>query len=164
MIALTLIFEMLGFPQLFTGPLVNMMLILTSLIITPAAGALLGAITPVVAVVRGQLPSFLLPMIPFIIIANALFVMVFSLLRSRQSSNVNVLMSTAAWLGLLCGAIVKFIILYYTTRFTLPILLGANVSDKLLAMMSLPQFFTAVAGGAFAFLIYNMLRARFRFK
>ncbi|MBN1560908.1 hypothetical protein JW998_11700 [candidate division KSB1 bacterium] len=155
---------MIGLPQLFTGPLVNMMLILTSLVITPAAGALLGAITPVVAVVRGQLPSFLMPMIPFIIVANILFVMIFSLLQSRRLRDVNVLTSAAAWLGLLCGALVKFLVLYYTTRFILPIVMGANVSAKLLAMMSLPQFFTAVAGGAFAFLVYNMLRVRLHFK
>ena len=155
--------EALGLPQLFTGPLVNMMLILTSLTVAPVAGIALGVITPMVAALRGQLPGFLLFMMPFIILANAAFVFVFSLLR-RWRRAANVLLSFSAWLGLLCGALVKFLVLYYATRLALPLLVGANVPEKLIAMMSLPQFFTALAGGAFAFLIYNMLRTRFHFK
>ena len=54
--ALTLSIEMMGLPQPFTGPLINMMLIITSLIINPGAGVILGLFTPILAALRGQLP------------------------------------------------------------------------------------------------------------
>ena len=160
LIALTLIIEMIGLPQPFTGPLINMMLILTSLVVSPLAGVILGALTPLVAAIRGQLPGFLVPIIPFIFIGNAVFVLLFSFLRAR-SREKNIFISVAAWCGVLLGAFVKFVVLYYAARFVLPLYFGTAVPDKIVALMSFPQFFTAVAGGVFAFLIYNMLQIRF---
>jgi hypothetical protein len=68
----------------------------------------------------------------------------------------------SAWLGLLCGAFVKYLILYSTARLLLPAAIGADIADRFIAIMSLPQFFTAVIGGALAFVIFSMLRVRFR--
>ncbi|MBN1480181.1 ECF transporter S component [candidate division KSB1 bacterium] len=164
LIALTLIFEMLGLPQPVTGPLVNMMLILTTLVISTLAGVSLGFITPVVAAVRGQLPGFLLPMIPFIIVSNALLVILFSFIRRLLATwlrDDNLLLSFPAWLGLFVGAFVKFLVLYHSARILLPMLISKNVPEAFIAMMSLPQLLSAIFGGALALFIFRMLSSRF---
>jgi hypothetical protein len=163
LIALMLIFEMIGLPQPITGPIVNMMLLLTTLIISPLAGCILGLVTPVVAGLRGQLPPLLLPMIPFIVLSNASLIFVFFLSRRFWATwlkDENVLLSVPAWIGLFSGAIVKFIILYHAVRFFLPFYLGKAIPDAIIAAMSLPQLITAIVGGLFAFLIYRMLQSR----
>lgn len=163
LITLTLIFQMLGLPQPITGPLVNMMLILTTLVISPLAGISLGFITPLAAAMRGQLPGFLLPMVPFIIVSNTLLILLFSFTRRLLSGRLrenNLLLSFPAWVGLFVGAFVKFLFLVYTVHLLLPLLIGTSVPDTFVAMMSLPQFLTAILGGAMAFIIVRMLRSR----
>ncbi len=163
LITLTLIFELIGLPQPLTGPLVNMMLILTALVISPIAGCVLGLITPVVAGLRGQLPALLLPMIPFIVAANALLVVGFSVFRhllARWLKDNNILLSIPAWCGLVVGATVKFLILYNAARFFLPFFMGKNLPQAIIAAMSIPQLVTALIGGALAFVVYRMLQTR----
>ncbi len=158
-----LTFEMIGLPQPITGPIVNMMLILTTLVISPFAGCILGFITPVVAGLRGQLPPLLLPMIPFIIAGNASFILVFYATRRLLSTwlgDENIVLAIPAWIGVLSGAFVKFIILYYAVRFFLPFYLGKDIPDAVVAAMSLPQLITALIGGVMAFFIFRMLQSR----
>lgn len=162
-IALTLIFQMIGLPQPLTGPIINMMLILTTLVISPLAGCLLGLITPLVAALRGQLPPLLIPMVPFIVLSNASLIVAFYTLRrllSKWLNDKNVLLSIPAWIGLIFGASVKFMMLYYVVRFFLPFYLGKDIPSAVIAAMSLPQFITALVGGVFAFLIVRMLQSR----
>ena len=163
LIALTLTFEMLGLPQPITGPIVNMMLLLATLIISPLAGCILGLITPLVAGLRGQLPPLLLPMIPFIISANVALVLVFFGTRrflAQWLAEKNVLLSIPAWSALVLAALIKFVILYHAARFILPMYLGKELPEAIVAAMSLPQFLTAILGGALAFLIFRMLQSR----
>ncbi|NIA29487.1 MAG: hypothetical protein GWP06_06190 [Actinobacteria bacterium] len=162
LISLTLSFEMLGLPQPITGPLVNLMLILTTLVLNPLAGVILGSISPLVAVIRGQLPAILLPMVPFIIIANALFVLIFGLTGKlfpfSLDHDSSPLKSIGNWLGLLLGATIKFLWLYASASFVVPLILGKQLPAPFIAMMAIPQFITAIIGGIFALLIFSMLR------
>ncbi len=162
LISLTLSFEMLGLPQPITGPLVNLMLILTTLVLNPLAGVILGSVSPLVAVIRGQLPPILLPMVPFIIIGNALFVLVFGLIRKLLSfsphHDSSPLKSIGNWLGLFFGATIKFLWLYASASFVVPLILGKQLPATFIAMMAIPQFITAIIGGIFALFIFSMLR------
>jgi hypothetical protein len=143
--------------------LVNMMLILTALLINPLAGIGLGLITPLAAALRGQLPPPLIPMAPFIIVANGLLVVGFAVVRRllrRFERRDNLLRSLPAWIGLLIGAALKWGLLYFSARFFLPLLFAHHLSDKIIALMSLPQFITALIGGGAAFVLYQLLKRR----
>jgi len=163
--SLTLAMEMIGLPQPVTGPIVNLMLILTTLILNPIAAVILGTITPTVAVIRGQLPAILMPMVPFIILGNALLVLTFGFVRhllsgSRPPASLP-LKSPANWAGLLAGSFAKFLWLYFSVKHILPLLIGKTLPPRLVSMMALPQLITALIGGALALAIYQILRKSF---
>ena len=163
-VTLTVVIEILGFPQPITGPLVNMMLILTTLILGPVAGVILGILTPLIAVFRGQLPPPLMPMVPFIMFGNSIFVLLFAAIDQRLkklSPSRRLLASPGSWLALFAGAFAKFIWLYSAVRILLPRLIGTSIPPTVLALMSTPQFFTAMTGGIFAFLLFNILQQRY---
>ena len=160
---LTLIVEMIGLPQPFTGPLINMMLILTTLLLNPLAGAGLGAGTPLIAALRGQLPAPLIPMVPFIIVGNALYVLTFAAVRRalrRFEPYRGPLFSPVCWFGLIVGSTLKFGFLYLSARTILPLLVARHLPDKLVALMSLPQLMTALIGGGLAFFFHQLLSKR----
>ncbi|MBD3374940.1 ECF transporter S component [candidate division KSB1 bacterium] len=156
--SLTIAIEMLGLPQPFTGPLVNMMLVLTTLVLGPLSGALLGIITPLVAVLRGQLPAILLPMVPFIILANAILVFIFGLSRRFLDGSRSPLRSVSSWLGLVFGALCKFLFLYVSVLMIIPLLLGKTFPPPVIAAMALPQFVTAIIGGILALVIFDLMQ------
>ena len=155
-ISLTLLIELFGLPQPITGPLVNMMLILTALVLDPLAGVILGTITPLVAGFRGQLPAILLPMVPAIIIANALFVLTFSTVQKSLKHVIPVMISTL--LALLIAATIKFLLLYAAASWIIPILFGKSFPEAILTMMTFPQFLSAFIGGIFALGSYQTIK------
>ena len=162
LVSITLLLESIGLPQPVTGPLVNMMLFLTTLVLGPWAGVALGCITPLAAALRGQLPPALLPMVPFIIAGNALLVIFFAVCFSLFSKLWRIkdrsffLPAQAA--GIMAGSLVKFLWLYSAARFVLPLLFGVRLSKTVLVMMAAPQFVTAVIGGFAAVAVYTLLR------
>lgn len=164
LISLTLIIEMVGLPQPATGPLVNMMLYLTTLLLDIKAGVILGCISPLVAAVRGQLPPFLIPMVPFIIAGNILLVVLFGLIgqvgKSSRPALANPMYSFTVWLGVLVSAAVKLIWLYTSAKLLLPVLFGKHLPPQLVAMMAMPQLITAISGGILAVIIAGMLKKR----
>ena len=163
-VALTLVIELLGLPQPFTGPLINAMLILTTLVLQPAAGVIVGALTPTVALLRGQLPPVLLPMVPFIMTANALLVFSFALIKNllkHFAQEKSILFSINVWLALTAAAFLKFAWLYFSARLVLPLLLGIHLPKPFIAMMAFPQFLTAFTGGVLAMVIYSLLHQRY---
>ncbi|HPR88340.1 MAG TPA: ECF transporter S component [bacterium] len=158
LIAITLIIEMIGLPQFFTGPLVNMMLVLTTLISGVTGGMALGCITPLIALLRGQLPPVLAPFVPFILAGNALYVLLFGALRGRLAARP--LYSWRAWLGIVVGSAGKFLWLLGAARLLMPLLLSRSLPPAVIAMMTLPQLITALLGGLLALLFYALLVRR----
>jgi hypothetical protein len=156
-ISLTIALEHLGLPQPITGPIVNLMLILTTLILNWFGGIILGCFTPVVAVLRGQLPAILIPMVPFIILGNAILVSTFSLVRACSAKRGASPLSAAYWTGIVIAAALKCSFLYVAARLILPVIVGRELPAQYLAMMAAPQFFTALLGGSLALLAYRML-------
>lgn len=142
LLAIALVFQMGGFPQLITGPLVNTVLYLSAMIIGWQGGVLIGIFTPVIAAMRGILPPPLAPLIPFIALGNGALVALFFCLKSKSKI-----------LGIIIASVVKFLILVTAVN------LLVQVPPPVAQMMSFPQFLTALAGGVIALLAERALKA-----
>ncbi len=143
MLALTVVIQMFGLPQWFTGPAVNAMLLLAAGLINPAAGVMVGLFTPVIAVWRGILPPMLTPVVPFIAAGNAIYVLVFVMLERWHP-----------YIGVATAAFAKFALLAAAVR------LVVEVPAAIAQMMQLPQLVTALVGGAGALAILWLLEDR----
>lgn len=142
LLAIALVFQMGGFPQPITGPLVNAVLYLSAMIIGWPGGVLIGIFTPVIAAIRGILPPPLVPLIPFIALGNGAMVLLFFWLSSKNKI-----------LGIIVASFVKFIILVTAVNILV------QVPPQIAQMMSFPQLITALAGGFIALLAARALKA-----
>ncbi|OCL26401.1 ECF transporter S component [Orenia metallireducens] len=140
LLALTLVVQALGFPAYITGPLVNMMLLLATILVGLESGLLIGALTPWIALVRGILPPPLAVMIPFIIISNLLWVLIYHFLAKKNK-----------YLGIGLAALSKYGILASAVNFLV------NVPPKIATLMQVPQLLTALAGGLLALSIVKAI-------
>jgi len=131
--------------QAVTGTFVNAALFATTVILGPAAAILLGLIPSIIAFASGTLPAPLAPMIPFIMLGNTVLVVVFHYARRKS-----------AFSGIGLAALLKFALLYGAAYFLISKILPVKIAPALLAMMSWPQLFTALAGGLAA---YTFLRS-----
>lgn len=151
LLALTLVFQMGGFPQPVTGPAVNAMLLLAAIFVGVWGGALIGLLTPWVAFLRGILPPPLGPMIPFIMLGNVLLVMLFWCARRLWGEGL-----WQSGVGLLIGAVAKYLVLSSAVRFIV------SVPPPVARAMQLPQLFTALGGGVIAIAIASAIAAALR--
>ena len=141
LLAIALVFQMGGFPQFITGPLVNTVLYLAAMIVGWQGGLIIGIFTPVIAAMRGILPPPLAPLIPFIALGNAMLVILFFLLKSKNKIA-----------GIMIASVVKFLVLVSAVK------LLVQVPPAIAQMMSFPQLVTALAGGFIALLIINIFK------
>jgi len=153
MLAVTLVFQ-IGFRQFaqpLVGPLVNMMLILTTLTVGLASGIFVGTLTPIIALIIGILP--IIPMIPMIIIANVVYVCVFFVINNRFKKRA------ISILSVIVASCIKFGLLYGSVRLILPLFIE-TVKPPIIAAFSLPQLYTALIGGFIAIIIYEFIKKR----
>ncbi len=146
LLALTLAFQMMGLPQPVTGPAVNAMLLLSGTYVGAFGGIVIGLLTPVIAFARGILPPPLAPMIPFIMLGNAALVILYLFLRNMLGKKY-----IGCGAAIICGAVVKFLILSGAVRFIV------SVPPPVAKAMQIPQLFTAIVGGIVAVLIEKIL-------
>ena len=140
-LALSIALPAITHQQYVTGPLVNALLIIATVLLGPFEAVMIGLFPSVVALSTGLLPLPLAPMVPFIMIGNALLVACVSFIRSKSFS-----------LAVFVAALVKFTFLYGTVTLLMKTLLPSTLVASLSVMMGYPQFVTAVAGGVIAFL------------
>jgi thiamine transporter ThiT len=143
LMALTLVIQMMNLPQYATGPLVNTMLYVAAVFVGVWGGVAIGLITPLIAFWRGILPLPLGPMIPFIALGNAVLVIIYGLTRKRNK-----------YISVIAASIVKFLLLSIAVRFVV------DVPPKIAQMMQVPQLITAIAGGAIAIILSEILIRR----
>ncbi|HHY95739.1 MAG TPA: ECF transporter S component [Firmicutes bacterium] len=144
LLALTLVFQSLKLGQWFTGPLVNAALFVAAAAVGIGGGVFIGAVTPWVALAVGILKPPLAPAVPFIMLSNAVLVIVAGLLWRRTRVGAIAVASVA-----------KFCVLALSVRFLLAL------NPKVAAALGLPQLFTALVGGVLALLAVALLeRAR----
>lgn len=144
-LTLLVMLQMIKMPQYITGTLVNMGLILTAATAGPIYGVFVGVATPVTALAMGILPTPLAGMVPFIGIANALFVGGYAVV-GRRYPVLGVALGTVVKVALLMTAVKAFV----------------TVPPPVAVMMQWPQAYTAVSGGLLAIGILAGLQARKR--
>lgn len=149
LLALTLAVQLLRLPAPVTGPLVNLMLILSTALAGPAGGAGIGLLTPWAALLLGIIPPILAPAIPFIMAGNALYCLSYGALEGKIKGGSAV--------GVLLGAALKFVVIAGAARWLL--VLPPAASGALL----LPQLFNAIIGGGAALPLANYLRRLLEF-
>jgi uncharacterized YccA/Bax inhibitor family protein len=148
LLAITLAFQMMGFPQMITGPAVNAMLLLSGTYVGALGAVIIGMLTPFIAFIRGILAPPLAPMIPFIMIGNALLVIVYVVFRSRLGKGL-----AGSGIGLVVGAIIKFLVLSSAVRFIV------SVPPPVAQAMQIPQLYTAILGGIGAIAVEKVISA-----
>ena len=130
--------------QFVAGPIVNATLLIATVLLGVRGGILIGLIPSTIALSTGLLPAVLAPMIPFIIVGNAILVVTFGYLRDKNY-----------WLALVSGSILKFAFLFGTSGVVISLLLNQKIASSVAMVMSWPQLATALAGGLVA---YGFLR------
>lgn len=128
--------------QAITGPLINAILLLATVTLGTSAALTIGLIPSVVALSRGLLPAVLAPVVPFIMLANAVYVLVFYSLQRKNYVGAVVTASLS-----------KFGLLYLVSQHLLATLLPQQFLSKAAAMMSWPQLVTALTGGVIAWVV-----------
>lgn len=164
LVALQVITKPLG--QLVTGSCVNAVLAITVLLAGMSSGITVALISPVCAFLFGIAPNFV-TVLP-IMLGNVCFVVLLRLIAGKSHKPV--------WrqpVALAAAAGVKFTVLYVLVVKVIcgiasGALLGKKLGDvvvlappmleKLPAMFTWPQLFTALIGGAVALLIVPVLR------
>ena len=137
LLAIAALFPALKLPQYITGPVVNFVLIIATYILGVAGGVTVGSFTPWVAFIAGLMPLIILP--PIIMVGNAVYALSFGLLKRFK------------WPGMIAGIIVGAVLKYAFLSFSVRHIV--KVPPKLVNMLSLPQLFTAIAGGILALII-----------
>ena len=163
LLALTLSVQMLGLPPIVTGPMVNMFLILTVLSIHAKAALLLGMITPLVALWRGELPVLFDPVIPFVL---AIIITVGNMVLSLVFDNAIKCClkpdhDTDHWLHQIVSAILassaKYLVMVLGITTILPAL-NINLPEKLIFVLTTSQLITALEGSIAAILLYRFFQ------
>lgn len=157
LIAFTFILQATGLPQPITGPLVNAMLFFTASYLGIIAGVILGMVTPLVALLMGQLPAALAPMVPAIAIANASLVVIFALM-TKIKFKTTWPEKLKIYIAILVAASIKTLIMFLAIKLIIPVIFGQTFPDKLVLMMTTPQFVTAIIGGIISLFLIKLLK------
>jgi len=132
--------------QLVTGSIVNALLFISASVMGIEAAFLLCLIPSLISLYTGLLPLAIAPMIPFIMTGNALLILVFVSLKKR-----------GFWFGALPAALVKFAFIW-TMGMILANTILHGIAKNVLLMISWPQFATAIAGAAIAYLFLKIIK------
>ncbi len=135
--------------QAITGPIINATLFLAGVFLSPETAIFVGLFPSLVALSSGLLPAPLAPMVPFIMISNAILILVFSFLRKKNF-----------WVGMVLASIFKFLFLFTTSSLVINLLLKKDLAPKIAQMMSWTQLVTALAGGIIAFIVLKALKKK----
>ncbi|TSC93663.1 MAG: [Fe] hydrogenase subunit HymD [Candidatus Berkelbacteria bacterium Athens1014_28] len=133
--------------QFIVGPLVNATLFISAATLGTAGAIMIGLIPSVISLSTGLLPAVLAPVIPFIMISNAILVLVFAGLKKRNF-----------FLGVVSASVLKYLFLYATSSVVISLILKKEVAKQVVLMMSWPQLVTALIGGVIAYSFLRVLR------
>lgn len=134
--------------QLITGPIVNATLFLGAVTLSSGLATLVGLVPSVAALSSGLLPIVLAPMVPFIMISNAVLVLVFAFFRKNNF-----------WLAAVIASLLKYFFLYATSFVVTNMILQKPVAAKAAAtMMTWPQLVTALVGAIIAYGILKVVK------
>ena len=98
--------------QPITGPIVNATLFIAVALLGAKNAILIGLLPSVIALSAGLLPAVLAPMIPFIMLSNAILIVVFGYLRKKNY-----------WLAIVSASVLKFFFLFSVSSIVTNLLL-----------------------------------------
>jgi ABC-type Co2+ transport system permease subunit len=105
------------------------------------------------ALAGGLLPAILAPVVPFIMISNVILILsvewFYEIFKNTEKGY---------WLGVIAGALLKFLFLFFSVNVIAKLLLKQDLVVKVAQMMSWTQFVTAILGGAIAWVVLKWLR------
>lgn len=134
--------------QFVTGPIVNATLFLGAYYLGNGNAILVGLVPSVTALSAGLLPLALAPMVPFIMVSNAILIISFNAVRKFNFGSAVIISSLA-----------KYLFLYLTASFVISKFMPQTLATKAgLVMMAWPQLVTALAGGLIAFGIIKLIK------
>ncbi|HHW73729.1 MAG TPA: ECF transporter S component [Firmicutes bacterium] len=148
LLALTLSVQSLRLPTPVTGPLVNLMLILSTAVIGTAGGVSIGLFTPWAALLLGIIPPPLAPAIPFIMLGNGLYCFSYGSLAGKAKGG--------PWIGIALGSALKFVVIAGAARHFL------TLPPPAAGALLLPQLINALLGGIAALAPARYLRRLLR--
>ncbi len=139
--------------QWITGPVINAIFILALFLVGIRSALVICLIPSLMALSGGLLPAVLAPVVPFIMIGNAIFVLAVDwfYIQAKDSSK-------GYWLGIIIGAVLKFAFLFLSVSWITKLLIKKELAAAVAQMMSWPQLATAVLGGMIAFAILKWLK------
>ena len=139
--------------QWLTGPIVNAILILTLLLVGIRSALVLCMIPSLMALSGGLLPAIMAPVVPFIMIGNAILVLAVDWFYTNIKNN-----SKGFAIGVIVGAALKFIFLFFSVSIISDLLIKQELAIKVAQMMSWTQFATAISGGMLAWIALKWLK------
>ncbi|MBU2545416.1 iron hydrogenase [Patescibacteria group bacterium] len=134
--------------QFVTGSIVNALLFLSTTYLGITAGLLISFLPSIFSLFTGLLPLPLIPMIPFIIVSNAILVLSFNFLRKKSFG-----------FSIVLASLLKFLFLFGTSSFIINFFIKQNLPEKIIMMMAWPQLITALMGGLITFIILKVSKA-----
>lgn len=134
--------------QLVTGPIINATLFLSVFTMNSDSAILVGLLPSIAALSSGLLPVVLAPVVPFIMISNAILILIFSYLKKYGFARAAV-----------TASVVKYIFLYTTSYFVTQMIAQKSIALKAATlMMTWPQLATALAGAVIAYFIVKTFK------
>ena len=145
--------------QPITGPIVNAALFLAAIWLGAQNALLIGLIPSVIALSVGLLPSPLAPMVPFIMLSNALLIITFNFFyKNKTITKTHGREFLLFWLGVVSASILKFMFLFAASFVKTQLIAKPELAQKAAQMLSYPQLLTALAGAAIAYLILKAFK------
>ena len=138
--------------QWLTGAIINAILIIALFTIGIRSALVLCLIPSLMALSGGLIPAMLAPIIPFIMIANVLFVLIIDRSCFYFKNNAQ-----GYWFGLMLASFTKFIFLYFSLSVINKLLIKQELMAKVSQMMSWPQLATALTGGFIAWIFLQKI-------
>ncbi|MBS4014948.1 MAG: iron hydrogenase [Candidatus Latescibacteria bacterium] len=134
--------------QMITGPMVNALLFIATVILGPYSAILIGLLPSAFSLAVGLLPGVLVLMIPFIMISNAILILTFNYFQKKNY-----------WLGMVSASILKYAFLFITSQILINFLMrGVPTAKVVVVMMSWPQLITALIGGIIAYFFLKFIK------
>jgi hypothetical protein len=147
------------FGQFITGSLVNLILLVSVFMIGIYGGITIAVLSPILAFLAGIGPAFI-QIIPFIAVANALFVTIAWLIAKNCMAKLNTKDLMVSLFGLITACIAKLLFLWIgVVMIALPMIPG--IKEKQIAVISAafswPQLITALIGSILAIMIIPII-------
>lgn len=144
---LALLFPLFPLQQI-TGPLVNALLFIATIILGVRSALLICFLPSIMSISVGLLPAVMLPMIPVIILGNILLVLLFNYFQKKNF-----------WVGVGLASFVKFVFIYSIATLLASEFIKNALFAKLVGlMMGYMQLASALLGGIIAWLFLKFIK------